>query len=249
MRILVLGASWVYGDGSSDPATMSWPAQMAKKYNIEVVNLGRPGSSNNRNTRIGIEELCRNSNYDKVILALAPASRSEVLNNGKWHQVWPGRTDGSSTGLDKIYTEMWLPWNDLQNTIMLSFYFMHSLKAMNVPLYMEGCTFNVSQYEKELSWIMNYNNDFNFNKLEMPLSQLNIGIADLDRKLKSLKAIHLQNLKIQPNYMLESTDFLKLQKVQNKYGFTKKDFVDQNHPNDAGYLALADYFAGKIGLT
>ena len=31
---------------------------------------------------------------------------------------------------------------------------------------MEGCTFNVSQYEKELSWIMNYNNDFNFNKLE-----------------------------------------------------------------------------------
>jgi hypothetical protein len=248
MRILALGGSWVLGAGSSDPATMSWPAQMSRKYGVEVVNLGLSGASNQRITRVGIEELCRDSNYDKVILGLAPGSRNETLNLGKWHQIWPGRVTHVDSGpLDKIYTEMWMPWNDLQNTIMLSFYFMHSLKSMNIPLYMEGCTFNISQYIKELSWIMDYNNDCDFNKLKMPLSELNIGIADLDRKLKSLKAIHLQNLKTQPSYLVESTDFLKLPEVQNKYGFTKKDFVD--HPNDAGYLALADYFAGKIGLT
>jgi len=247
MRILVLGASWVYGAGSSDPDTMSWPAQMSRKYDVEVVNLARAGASNQRMTRIGIEELCRDSNYDKVILGLGPGSRNETLNLGKWQQIWPGRDcNNVNSGLDKIYTEMWMPWNDLQQTIMLCFYFMHSIKAMNIPLYMEGCTFNISQYHKELSWIMNYNNDCDFNKLKMPLSELNIGIADLDRKLKSLKAIHLQNLKTQPSYLVESTDFLKLPEVQSKYGFVKKDIV--GHPNDAGYAALADYFASKLGL-
>ena len=247
MRVLTLGASWVAGDGASDKNTKSWPAQMAKKYNIEVVNLGVSAIPNNRSMRIGIEELCRDSNYDMVILGLGPASRTEVLNNGKWHRVWPGRESMGLEELDKIYTKMWMPWNDVQSTILLSFYFIHSLKAMDIPLYIEGCTFNVSQYQKELKWIMEYNNDYDFNKLGMPLSELNIGIRDLDRKLKSLKAIHLQNLKLQPCYMLESTDFLNLPEVQKKYGYNVANF--KGHPNDAGYEALADYFAGKIGLT
>jgi len=248
MKILTLGASWVHGAGSSDPETKSWPAQIAKKYGIEVVNLAQVGSSNQRAARIGIEELCRNPDYDCVIFLLGPASRTEVLNNGKWHQIWPGRENiSTNSSLDKIYTEMWMPWNDLQNTIMLSFYFMHSLKAMGIPLYMEGCTFNVSQYKKELSWITDYNNDYDFNKIGMPLSQLNIGIKDLDRKLKSLKAIHLQNLKIQPYYLLESTNFLKLPDVQKKYGYSYESF--NGHPNDFGYAALADYFADKIDLN
>jgi hypothetical protein len=182
-----------------------------------------------------------------VILGLAPASRTEVLNNGKWHQVWPGRTEASMANLDKIYTEMWMPWNDLQKVIMLSFYFMHSLAAMGLSLHMSGCTLRASQYKKELSWIMDYKEDCDFNSLGMPLSQLNIGIQDLDRKLKSLKAIHLKNLQLQPGYMVESTDFLKLEKIQQKYGFTSRDI--KIHPNDAGYEALADYYAQKIGLV
>jgi hypothetical protein len=247
MRVLTLGASWVFGAGSSDPKEKSWPAQMSKKYGIEVVNLAQGGSSNHRISRIGIEELCRDPNYDKVIMCLGPASRSEVLNNGKWHQIWPGRSSGSGQAdLDKIYTEMWMPWNDLQYVIHMSFFFMYSLKAMNISLHMEGCTLNAQEYEKELSWIMNYNNDCDFNRLRMPLSQLNIGIKDLDRKLKSLKAIHVKNLALQPCYLSESTDFLQLSHVQQKYGFSHKDFL--RHPNDAGYAALADYFAQKIGL-
>jgi hypothetical protein len=82
MRTLTLGDSWTYGEESSDPATMSWPAQMSKNYNIEVVNLGRSGSSLERACRIGIEELCRNRDYDFVVLPLVPLNRTEILKYG-----------------------------------------------------------------------------------------------------------------------------------------------------------------------
>jgi hypothetical protein len=82
----------------------------------------------------------------------------------------------------------------------------------------------------------------------MPLEEFNIGINDLDRKLQSLKAIHFANLKLQPEYLYDicQSYFFNLD-TQQKYGYSHKPF--KGHPNDLGYLALADYFAGKIGLN
>ena len=215
------------------------------KYSVDVVNLARSGSSNSRAARIGIEELCRDSAYDYVIFPLAPASRTEVLKTGKYHQVWPNLFN---TPLDKIYTEFWHPWNDVQNTIMLCFYFMHSVKSLNIPLYVTGLSLHPSQYAKEISWITEYNNDNDFNKLGMPLTDFNIGIKDLDRKLKSLRAIHNKNLDIQPDYFNDVIDdYFFQESTQQKYGYKYDEF--NGHPNDAGYTALADYFADKIGLT
>jgi hypothetical protein len=247
MRILTLGDSWTYGSNECDldPTVISWPAQLAKKYNIEVVNLARGGSSNQRAARIGIEELCRDSNYDYVIFPLAPASRTEILKLGKWNQIWPGK--GSTRSIDKIYTDWWHEWNDVQQTIMLSFYFIHSVQAMGIPLFMSGLSLHPSQYTKELSWILNYKNDNDFNSLNMPLAEFNIGINDLDRKLRSLKAIHFANLKLQPEYLYDIyQSYFFNPDTQQKYGYAYKTFT--GHPDDAGYLALADYFAGKIGL-
>jgi len=247
MKILTLGDSWTYGSNECglDPMVISWPAQLSKKYNIEVVNLARGGSSNQRAARIGIEELCRDSNYDYVIFPLAPASRTEILKLGKWNQVWPGRDTLSP--IDKIYTDWWHEWNDVQQTIMLSFYFIHSVQALGIPLFMSGLSLYPSQYTKELSWILNYKNDNDFNSLNMPLAELNIGVNDLDRKLKSLKAIHFANLKLQPEYLYDICQFYFLNPdTQQKYSYSYTKFKD--HPDDVGYLALADYFAGKIGL-
>jgi hypothetical protein len=243
MKILTLGASWVAGSGSSDPKTKSWPAQLASKYNVEVVNLGRDGASNHRVCRIGVEELCMDPSYDFVILCLGPGMRSEILKNGKWHQIWPGR---NRSDLDKIFSDFWMPWNDLQNVIYLSFYFIHSVKALGIPLFVQSLTFNPQSYASELSWIMNYANDNDFRKLGMPLSELNIGIKDLDRKLKCLKQIHLQNLKLQPLYLEEIEGLIRQPDIKKKYG---KNLGDFGHPNDQGYEAFADYFAGKIGLS
>ena len=160
MKILTLGDSWTFGSNECglNPNEISWPVQLSRKYNVEVVNLARGGSSNQRAARIGIEELCRDSNYDYVIFPLAPAPRTEVLKLGKYYQVWPkGPSD-----LDKIYFDFWHSWNDIQNTIMLSFYFIHSVKSLGVPLYLTGLSLCPTEYAQELSWIMNYknNNDF-----------------------------------------------------------------------------------------
>ena len=237
MRILTLGDSWTFGAESSDPATMSWPAQMSRKYNVEVVNLARSGSSNKRAMRIGIEELCRDSKYDAVVLPLGPASRTEVLINGKWRQVWPGaNTKGNE--LDRIYTESWLPWNDVQETIIQTFYFVQAVRSFGIPVYVFGLSLNPYQYINEISWITNYKDDNDFNSLGMPLQDLNIGIKDLDRKLKSLRAIHKKNLEVVPEYLNDITTLVP---------YTCR--APGGHPNDDGYAMLADYFAEKIGIS
>jgi len=245
MKILTLGDSWTYGSNECglNPNEISWPVQLSRKYNVEVVNLARGGSSNQRASRIGIEELCRDSNYDYVIFPLAPAPRTEVLKLGKYHQVWPN----GPSDLDKIYFDFWHSWNDIQNTIMLSFYFIHSVKSLGVPLYLTGLSLRPTKYAQELSWIMDYKNNNDFSSLNMPLDDFNIGIKDLDRKLKSLKAIHLKNIELQPEYLQDVVEsYFSLQETQKKYCYSCESV--KGHPNDQGYAALADYFAGKIGL-
>lgn len=246
MRILTLGDSWTYGSNECglDPAKISWPAQLAKKYNIEVVNLAQGGSSNQRAIRIGIEELCRDSDYDYVIFPLAPASRTEILKLGKWQQIWP---NSDSDDVSKLFTKFWHPWNDVQQTIMLSFWFMHSVKALNIPLYVTGLSLYPLRYHDEMQWIMNYKNDNDFRSLGIPLEDFNIGIKDLDRKLQSLKAIHNKNLELQPEYLNDViASYLMLPEIQEKYGYSRNSL--RGHPDDAEYSALAEYFARKIGL-
>jgi hypothetical protein len=247
MRILTLGDSWTHGSNEwgLDPATISWPAQMSQKYGVDIVNLACGGSSNQRAARIGIEELCQDPNYDYVIFPLVHASRTEILKLGKWHGIWPG---SGTTPIDKIYANFWHAWNDVQNTIILSFYFIHSVQALGIPLFMTGLSLRPSLYDEQLSWILNYKNDNNFRSLNMPLEEFNIGIEELDHKLQSLKAIHSANLKLQPEYLYDvcHSYFFNLD-TQQKYSYSYKTF--KGHPDAAGYLALADYFADKIGLN
>lgn len=243
MKILTIGDSWTYGEESSDPAIMSWPAQMARNHKVKVTNLARSGSSNQRAMRIGLEELCRNNRYDYVIWPLSPAPRTEILKQGKWHQIWPGQ---GTSHLDKIYTEFWTPWNDVQTTIMLVLQFSLALKAMNIPLYIAGLSLSPFQYSKEMSWITNYKDDFEFEKLGMPVNGWDIGTLDLDRKLKSLRAMHNTILTIQPDYWFDIIkNYYKLPEIPKKYGYK----ISKGHPGDLGYYALSEFFADKIGLT
>lgn len=236
MKILTIGDSWTWGGESSDPETMSWPALMAKKYNVEVTNLARPGCSNKRSMRICVEEVCRNNVYDLIIFPLGPASRTEILKNGKWHQVWPNDPSGSDA--DQLFTEYWHPWNDVQNTILECFYFFNTIKNLNITLLATCLSFLPRNYNKELSWIVKYNNDYNFNSLGMPLSDLNIGPDDLHRKLTCLKALHDMNIQCQSEYLLDVDQLVLNQE--------KKFYARGGHPNDIGYGLLADYFGQKI---
>lgn len=246
MKILTLGDSWTYGCESSDPATKSWPAQMAKKYGVEVVNLARPGSSNQRAVRIGIEELSRNSNYDWVVFPLAPAPRTEILKQGKWHQIWPERKIRADT-LEQIYFEFWHPWNDLQYTMHLCLQFLAVVKFFGPKLLITGLSMVTSDYKPQLDWILNYRNDCDFERLKMPLKELNIGIKDLDRKLQCLKAMHETICSQQPDYLYDLIGlYLETADVKRKYG--PGLWAKEGHPNDQGYLALADWFANRLNL-
>jgi hypothetical protein len=246
MRILTVGDSWTYGLGSSDPATKAWPAVIAQQHNVDVVNLARPGSSNQRAMRVAIEELCRDPAYDYVIFPLCPAERNEILNVGKWQQLWPSNP---LTPVEKIYASLWHPWNDVQQIIMLSFWFAHAIKAMDIPLYITGLSLCPNDWILPgLKWVNNYRDDNDFASIGMPVNTdlSNISTVDLDRKLKSLRAIHNKNLSLQPDYMYDVVnDYYQLEKTQKTYNYT----CENSHPNDAGNIALADYFAKKIGLT
>ena len=82
----------------------------------------------------------------------------------------------------------------------------------------------------------------------MPLDEWNIGVQDLDRKLKSLRAMHGLIIKNQPDCFFDVIqDYFWLPDTQSRYGYTYNEF--QGHPDDNGYLALADFFAEKIGLN
>ena len=45
-HLVVNGCSWTYCQGLEDPLTQGWPALLAKKLNVPVVNLAVPGSGN-----------------------------------------------------------------------------------------------------------------------------------------------------------------------------------------------------------
>lgn len=243
MKILTIGDSWTWGADSSDRHTKSWPAQLAQKYGVEVCNLAAEGGSNKRASRIAIEELSRNPNYDWVIFPLAPAARTEILKKGKWHQIWPN--NGSSSE-DRLFADFWHPWNDIQEVIITCFYFIHTVKALGIPCYVTGLSLSPSKYQKEISWITDYRDDNDFNRLEMPLSDFNIGIKDLDRKLRSLRALHQRNLAEHPEYLKDViVDYLDNTEIKQTYQHRRGA---TGHPDDRGYEALADYFAGKIGL-
>lgn len=246
MKILTIGDSWTFGSESSNPKTMSWPAQLANKYNVDVTNLAQAGSSNKRQIRICFEELARNSDYDWVIFPLAPASRTELLRSGKWYQIWTNPIQVTSPA-DEIFLEFYHPWNDVQNVILECFGFINAIENIGPKLYITCLAASPSNYSEEMSWILNYKNDNDFNSLGMPVNEFDIGVADLDRKLKCLKAMHDTNLQSQPDYLLDVIeDYLNNDNTRAVYG--EQLFASGLHPNDQGYTALADYFANKIGL-
>jgi hypothetical protein len=96
------GCSFTYGDGLDSPQEHSWPAQLAKKLGVDVVNLGRSGSGNDmifRRTYEYFYEDLINQNNPLYIIMFSSITRKEKWNEKEQHYVTinpSSRTDPAS---------------------------------------------------------------------------------------------------------------------------------------------------------
>jgi hypothetical protein len=254
MRILVLGDSW-----TAEPN--SWPAKLQEKYNVKVVNLAHAGC-NQSAARVGINELLKNSNYNYVIFALGSARDVELLDHGLWKMI--SAWTGSQLKVDNAYSEMHHTLNDVQYTIYTVFNFINAMKSFGIPFYITGLSLHPAQYTTELQWINK------FNLTDFPPETIGISPRAFLQLNQYIKSMHRYNLQAQPEYFDDILDnYLFAPETRAKYGYTYRQFKEHNgdvdyknnpdyqeqndfkfmgKPDDRGYTALADYFAGKIGL-
>ena len=248
MKILTVGDSWTYGEGSSDPTTKSWPAILSRKYGVEVVNLAEPGCSNQRAFRKGIEELAINPIYDYTIWPIGPAGRKEFLSVGAWAQAWPSqkeRINEFTKNANKFFLQHWHPWNDVIEVIHLAYQLNAMSSALNTKLNLSCLSFFVEKYTKEISGIKNYNHDYKFAEVGLSIDDLNLPDEPMHKTVVVLQTM-LRTL--EENYpdilMSVGQCYLELPEIKNRYNYKKI----VNHPCDQGYEALADYYAKKINL-
>ena len=81
-KLVAAGCSFTEGEGLSDPDTQSWPALVAKKLNLDCVNLGQRGASNDYITNSIMEYALQNDTYDCFfIIAYSDYLRVDFCNS------------------------------------------------------------------------------------------------------------------------------------------------------------------------
>lgn len=86
MKLLTVGDSFTYGDELEDQE-LAWPNLLARKSNINVINLAKPASGNSRMVRNIIENINR---FDAFIIAWSHYARIEVADANGIYDIWPG---------------------------------------------------------------------------------------------------------------------------------------------------------------
>lgn len=100
-RLITHGCSFTYGQELADPGSSSWPALLARKLDIELLNLAQPGYSNdlilqeivteNINPKVGTP---RAWDYqDLVIIGWTSHLRMGFVDDQSWYTVRPGATE------------------------------------------------------------------------------------------------------------------------------------------------------------
>lgn len=67
-KLVTAGCSFTFGQGLPDPQTQSWPALLANKLNLECINLGHCGSSNEFITNTVIKHFLINDPSDCFLI-------------------------------------------------------------------------------------------------------------------------------------------------------------------------------------
>jgi hypothetical protein len=91
MNLLTAGDSFTYGDELTDLQS-AWPHLLGKKINADVVNIGKPASSNDKIFRMIFEYLItfNNPKPDLVVIGWTSPGRIEFADDIGYYDVWPG---------------------------------------------------------------------------------------------------------------------------------------------------------------
>jgi hypothetical protein len=149
-HLVVNGCSWTYGHELRDPKSQSWPALVAKKLDLPIVNLALGGSSNPTIFRRTAEYLFRNlptGSKPFVILAWSQNTRNEAWD--KKHNDYFGLSCLDQKNLshgEKAYLHNWNYEDHFRRSLMCKVNMVSLLQSLNIP-------FIIGDYE-------NSDNDF-----------------------------------------------------------------------------------------
>lgn len=148
-RLVVHGCSFAYGEELENIANQSWAALVAKSLNLELLNLAKPGFSNDG----AIEELIAESldpNNDLVIMMWTWNHRINIVDEEGWFTCFPENSDGGirnmiSNTIMGIADQNWLFRRWLTQVILLQEYF----KSKGIKYLFVNAFYDVDNTPKE----------------------------------------------------------------------------------------------------
>ena len=104
-RLITHGCSFTYGEELGDPSTSSWPALVAKRLDVELVNLAKPAYSNDAILQDMVAQDINSTDYtDLVIICWTTYLRMQYVDQSGWFTLWPGREYNKGNSFNKFDT-------------------------------------------------------------------------------------------------------------------------------------------------
>lgn len=142
-HILSNGCSWTYGHNLSNPKENAWPATLAKKLDLPIVNLALPGSSNDSILRRTTEYIFQNKQYGStplVVIAWSQMTRREGYNKetGLYEEIHigPGNDFDSFNAQQRCHLENYDFRDHCRRNLLYQIALRSTLESLNIPYIM-----------------------------------------------------------------------------------------------------------------
>lgn len=172
-HLVVNGCSWTYCQGLEDPKNQGWPALLAKKLNIPVVNLAVPGSGNDTIHRRIYEyyfDDLPNNNKPLYIVGWSQAWRREAWCRQYYHKHLPQGYSSiafpemkPTNFYEAALLDNWSEEDFLRRTMLYQLSIDSLFKSANIP-YIGSFFAEPIQINSEETYnaLLKYKNHFNF---------------------------------------------------------------------------------------
>lgn len=143
-HLVTIGCSFTYCQGLTSPSTQGWPALVAKKLNVPLVNLALPGVGNDFIHRVSHEYIYRNLPTNSKPLFVVAWSQywrweqwvKEHYGNTRYDDYAPFMLPNKSNKKFEFYFENFNDRNCYRKTFLYKLSLMNLFKVMNIPYMM-----------------------------------------------------------------------------------------------------------------